>query len=221
MFLIFASLASVMTVIGRIRVVARRWVWRVIFPMLTALFFLLAFLFLHSWVQWWCLWQKVNVGAFAFPSWKEIELGSAVICRQFAKFGLEIHVGSATKASKTEAVFFPAPGFFKLLPLPPSKASSFSLSLTANRKQESEKSRRSREDKCWRDPIAEEAGLVGVRYQSHHEGNTWWSFPSTWSVDKKWWCRRPVRRWVASLVYCHNTCPHVSVCSSRYHVSAL
>ena len=60
-----------------------------------------------------------------------------------------MHVGNATKASKTEAVFFPAPGFFKLLPLPPSKASSFSLPLTTNPKQESKKSRRSREDKCY------------------------------------------------------------------------
>ena len=57
-----------------------------------------------------------------------------------------MHVGSATKASKTEAVFFPAPGFFKLLSLPPSEASSSSLPLNANPKNESDKSRRSRED---------------------------------------------------------------------------
>ena len=42
----------------------------------------------------------------AFPSRKELESGSAVARRQFAKFGLEIHVGSAKKASKTEAIFF-------------------------------------------------------------------------------------------------------------------
>ena len=41
-----------MTVIGRIRVVARRWVWRVIFPMLTTLFLFCALLFPWSWVQW-------------------------------------------------------------------------------------------------------------------------------------------------------------------------
>ena len=63
--------------------------------------------------------------------------------------------------------------------------------------------------------------LVGVWCQSHLGGNTWWSFPSTWSVDKKWWCHRPVRRWAASLVYFHNTCPHVSVCSSRSPVLAV
>ena len=60
-----------------------------------------------------------------------------------------MHVGSATKASKTEAVFFPAPGFFKLLTLPPSEASSSSLPLTTKPKKESEKSIRSREDKCY------------------------------------------------------------------------
>ena len=60
-----------------------------------------------------------------------------------------MHVSSATKASKSEAVFFPSPGFFKLLPLTLSEASSFSLPLTTKPKQESEKSRRSREEKCY------------------------------------------------------------------------
>ena len=55
----------------------------------------------------------VDDGAFAFPSRKELEIGSAVVRRQFSKFGLEMHVGSAAKASKTEAVFFPPPGFFQ------------------------------------------------------------------------------------------------------------
>ena len=77
--------------------------------------------------------------AFAFPSQKEIELGSAVIFQQFSKFALEMHVGSATKASKTEVAFFPVHGFFKILPLPPSKASSYSLPLTTNLQKDSEK----------------------------------------------------------------------------------
>ena len=88
-----------------------------------------------------------------------MEIGSAVICRQFANFGLEMQVGSATKASKTEAVFFPAPGFFKILPLPPSEASYFSIPLTKKPKQESEKTRRSREDKCY-DNIQETQPIV-------------------------------------------------------------
>ena len=46
MFLIFSSLVSVMTIIRRIRVVDRRWVLQVIFPMLTTFFFfVLLFLF--------------------------------------------------------------------------------------------------------------------------------------------------------------------------------
>ena len=45
MFLIFALFTSIMTVIGKIRIIARRWVGRVIFPMLTTLFLLIDFLF--------------------------------------------------------------------------------------------------------------------------------------------------------------------------------
>ena len=101
----------------------------------------------------------VDDGAFSFPSRKEIELGSAVICRHFAKFGLEMHVGSAIKASKTKAFFFPTPGFFKLLPVPPSEASSAFLPLTTKPKKESKKSRRSREDKCY-DNIQERQPIV-------------------------------------------------------------
>ena len=70
-----------------------------------------------------------------------------------------MNFGSATKASKTEAVFFPVPGFFKIFPLPPSKAYSFSLPLTTNPKQESEKIRQSREDKCY-DNIQETQPIV-------------------------------------------------------------
>ena len=79
--------------------------------------------------------------------------------RQFSKFGLEMHLGSATKASKSEAVFFPSPGFFKLLPLPPFEVSSFSLPLNANPKQESKKSRRSHKEKCY-DNIQETQPIV-------------------------------------------------------------
>ena len=57
MFLLFALFTFVITVIGRIRIVAQRWVWRVIFTMLTTLLLLLAFLFFCYWVQWRCLWQ--------------------------------------------------------------------------------------------------------------------------------------------------------------------
>ena len=46
MFFIFASSTSIMTVIGRIRIIARTWVGRVIFPMLATLFLLFTFIFL-------------------------------------------------------------------------------------------------------------------------------------------------------------------------------
>ena len=54
---LFALLASIMTAIGWISVVSRRWVWLVIFPMLTMIFLLFAFLFLCSWFRWRCLWR--------------------------------------------------------------------------------------------------------------------------------------------------------------------
>ena len=87
MFLIVASLASVMTFIGRIRVVARRWVWRVIFPMLTALFLLCAFIFLCSWVRWRCLqwirWRMVqNMKKRTNQKWTQIlNLRHLIHCR--------------------------------------------------------------------------------------------------------------------------------------------
>ena len=52
MALIFMSLASVITVIGRVRIVAGRWVWRVIFPIFTTVFLLIVLLFLW-WRFWW------------------------------------------------------------------------------------------------------------------------------------------------------------------------
>ena len=91
----------------------------------------------------------MDEGAFAFPSRRELEIGSAVVRRQFSKFALEMHVGSETKASETEAVFFPAPGFFKLPILPPSEASSSSLPIVEKPKQENEVTKRAREDRCY------------------------------------------------------------------------
>ena len=59
MALLFELLASVLTVIRRIRMVSRRWVWRVIFPMLTTIFLLIVFLFLWSQVWRRCLLWRV------------------------------------------------------------------------------------------------------------------------------------------------------------------
>ena len=79
----------------------------------------------------------VDNGAFTFPSRLELELGSAVIRRHFAHFALAMHIGSTTKASKTEAVFIPPPGFFNPPSLPPSETSDSSLPLVTKPKQES------------------------------------------------------------------------------------
>ena len=86
----------------------------------------------------------VNDGAFTFPSRLELELGSAVIRRHFTHFALEMHVGSTTKASKMEAVFFPPPGFFKPPSLPNSKTYGSSLPLVTKPKQESKNKKRLR-----------------------------------------------------------------------------
>ena len=51
MALLFMSLASVTTVIGRVWIVAQRWIWRVIFPIFTRLFLFIVFLFI-----WWRVW---------------------------------------------------------------------------------------------------------------------------------------------------------------------
>ena len=43
-----------------------------------------------------------------FSSRKDAILGSNVIFEQMARMGLKIHVGTGSKASKTEAVYFPS-----------------------------------------------------------------------------------------------------------------
>ena len=75
----------------------------------------------------------VNDEAFAFETSKDMEIGSNLVFQHFNRFGLQIHIGSKSKLSKTEFVFFPAPGHFKL-PTPTSTAlptdSSFYLPVT-------------------------------------------------------------------------------------------
>ena len=48
----------------------------------------------------------VDDGTFAFKSRQKNEIGSTIIQLQFRRFRLKMHVGSNTKASKTEAVLF-------------------------------------------------------------------------------------------------------------------
>ena len=49
--------------------------------------------------------------AFTFEDCNQLTRGLNLIYQQFTRFGLKTHVGKGKKASKTECVFFPPPGF--------------------------------------------------------------------------------------------------------------
>ena len=53
----------------------------------------------------------VDDGAFTFEDRNQLTRGLTLIYHHFTRFGLEMHVGKGKKASKTECVFFPPPGF--------------------------------------------------------------------------------------------------------------
>ena len=55
----------------------------------------------------------VNDGAFTFEDRDQLRRGPNLIYQHFAKFGLDMHIGKGKKASKTECVFFPPPGFLR------------------------------------------------------------------------------------------------------------
>ena len=54
----------------------------------------------------------VDDGAFPVENRLQLELGLSLIHNHFIKFGLEMQIGRGNKASKTECIFFPPPGFF-------------------------------------------------------------------------------------------------------------
>ena len=54
----------------------------------------------------------VDNGVFAFEYRNQLTRGLTLIYHHFTRFGLEMHVGKGKKASKTECVLFPPPGFF-------------------------------------------------------------------------------------------------------------
>ena len=54
----------------------------------------------------------VDNGAFTFEDRDQLTRGLTLIYHHFTRFGLEMHVGKGKKASKTECLFFPSPGFF-------------------------------------------------------------------------------------------------------------
>ena len=102
----------------------------------------------------------VDNGAFAFETRREMEIGANLIHKHFARFGLEMHVGTKSKKSKTECVFFPAPGHFKLLTLPSTELpeDSSSLPVIPKQKKENEETRQKRQDQMYHD--AEEMRLI-------------------------------------------------------------
>ena len=51
-------------------------------------------------------------GAFPFEDRLQLESGLSLIHNHVVKFGLEMHIGQGSKASNTECIFFPPPGFF-------------------------------------------------------------------------------------------------------------
>ena len=53
----------------------------------------------------------VDGGAFTYEDRGQITRGLNLIYLHFTRFGLEMHVGKGKRASKTECIFFPPPGF--------------------------------------------------------------------------------------------------------------
>jgi hypothetical protein len=54
----------------------------------------------------------IDDGAFIFNSREDLTKGLKLIIKQFAHFGLEVHIGTGEIASKTECVYFPKPSKF-------------------------------------------------------------------------------------------------------------
>ena len=50
----------------------------------------------------------IDGGAFLFTNWEHLEIGSNIIYKTMAKFGLQMHIGENGKNSKSETMFFPS-----------------------------------------------------------------------------------------------------------------
>ena len=84
----------------------------------------------------------VDDGAFTFEDSDQLTRGLNLIYQHFTRFGLNIHTGKGKKASKTECVFFPPPGFLRRkLNLSTKNSKRKSRMLVTNTKQESYESR--------------------------------------------------------------------------------
>ena len=77
----------------------------------------------------------VDDGAFAFETRKNMEIGSNLVFQHFNLFVLQMYIGSKSKLSKTECVFFPVPGHFKSTALPTYSSSSLPLTLKQKKRE--------------------------------------------------------------------------------------
>ena len=109
----------------------------------------------------------VDDGAFTFISRKDIEAGSYLVYKKFNRFGLQMHIGTPSKESKTECVFFLPPGNFKPSALPQSTPPTdpSQLPVTSKPKQESEEQKRKRHDNLY--DAAPETALINIREHGH------------------------------------------------------
>ena len=92
----------------------------------------------------------VDYGAFTFEDRDQLTRGLSLICSHFTRFGLEMHLGRAEKASKTECVFFLPTGFFGrncIMPADNGMSSKSLLVPKEKKKRESYVSRHKREEK--------------------------------------------------------------------------
>ena len=137
----------------------------------------------------------VDDGAFAFPTRRELEIGANLVYHHFAHFGLYMHIGYNSKLSKTECVFFPAPGHFKLpallsTSLPPDPSSS--LTIFPKLKQESEETKRKRHDSLYdeaeemkRIPIGELGCITFTKHFNYLGGYIYYSLRGYYNVKAR------------------------------------
>ena len=89
----------------------------------------------------------VDDGAFTFEDRDQLTRSLNLIYQHFTRFRLEMHIGKGKKASKTECVFFPPPGFLRRkLNLSTKNNKRKRKILVMNTKQESHESRYKREE---------------------------------------------------------------------------
>ena len=88
----------------------------------------------------------VDDSAFFFKSRNDIEKRITLLSDHFARFGLEIHIGTGGKPSNTECVFSLPPSFFKARTILLTSLTTSTLSI---QKKEIEKNKCTREDEAY------------------------------------------------------------------------